>query len=138
MHDMLIGMCTEADRLDDAVDLVKRLARTSSVTHPGGGPAGAGSGAASCGGSDGAAAGGAGGGGSGATGGLHEHTLNSLIRALCGKYVDRALRLLGLCQAMGLRPSRRTYLSLVLGCARASRSAVAFDFYRSRECARLA
>lgn len=35
---------------------------------------------------------------------------------------------------MGMRTSRRTYLALITGCARASRSAVAYDLYRSREC----
>ena len=34
---------------------------------------------------------------------------------------------------MGMRTSRRTYLSLIAGCARASRSAAAYDLYRSRE-----
>ena len=122
MHDMLINMCTEADRLDDAVDLVKRLARSSSVSQQG-------SALMSTGGS-----GRTGSTGPAALGGsLHEHTLNSLIRALCGKYVDRALRLLSLFQAMGLRPSRRTYLSLIAGCAKASHSAAAYDLYRSRE-----
>lgn len=132
MHDMLISMCTEAQRLEEAVDLVKRLARQPRAAphHLG---AGAGATAA-------AAAGGAGaGGGSAASGNsvshLQDHTLNSLIRALCGKYVDRALRLLSLCCTMGMRPSRRTYLSLITGCAKASRSAVAYDLYRSRECA---
>lgn len=37
-------------------------------------------------------------------------------------------------QTMGMRTSRRTYLALITGCARASRSAVAYDLYRSREC----
>lgn len=101
MHDMLISLCTQEQRLEEAVDLVKRLARRppgASSAHlstqqqgqqaspPGSPRAGAGAG---------------GGGSSGApttSGGLQEHTLNSLIRALCGKYVDRALRLLSLCQ----------------------------------------
>lgn len=34
---------------------------------------------------------------------------------------------------MGLRTSRRTYLALITGCAKASRSAAAYDLYRSRE-----
>jgi pentatricopeptide repeat protein len=126
MHDMLISMCTEAQRLEEAVDLVKRLARQPRAlpTHLGAAPA------------VGSAAAGAAGGAS-ASGNqvshLQDHTLNSLIRALCGKYVDRALRLLSLCRTMGMRPSRRTYLSLIAGCAKASRSAVAYDLYRSRE-----
>lgn len=143
MHDMLINMCTEAQRLDDAVDLVKRLARTSLVSHPSGqGAAGqASSGqaaaAAAAAAGPGATAAATGAGSSGAasvsSGGLHEHTLNSLIRALCSKNVDRALRLLSLLQTMGLRASKSTYLSLITGCAKASRSTVAYDLYRSRE-----
>lgn len=139
MHDMLISLCTQEQRLEEAVDLVKRLARRPpSVAAAGGG------GNASTAGSPGspraaaAAAGGAGGSGGASTGattsgGLQEHTLNSLVRALCGKYIDRALRMLSLCQTMGLRTSRATYLALVAGCARASRSAAAYDLYRSRE-----
>ncbi|PSC72603.1 pentatricopeptide repeat-containing mitochondrial isoform B [Micractinium conductrix] len=112
MHDMLISMCTEAERLEEAVDLVKALARRHQTAagqqQRSGRPASPGpSGAA-----------GSGGGGAPGGGGLQEHTLNSLIRALCGKYVDRALRLLSLCQAMGMRPSRRTYLTLIAGCAK--------------------
>lgn len=38
-----------------------------------------------------------------------------------------------LTQTMGMRTSRRTYLALITGCARASRSAAAYDLYRSRE-----
>ncbi|EFN58573.1 hypothetical protein CHLNCDRAFT_140730 [Chlorella variabilis] len=116
MHDMLISMCTEAERLEEAVDLVKRLARSSPGAQPVGGGGGGGRSVD---------------GGATTSGGLHEHTLNSLIRALCGKYVDRALRLLSLCQTMGMRPSRRTYLSLITGCAKASRSAASYDLYRS-------
>ncbi|MER0387597.1 hypothetical protein, partial [Vibrio vulnificus] len=67
----------------------------------------------------------------GAVSGLQEHTLNSLIRALCGKYIDRALRMLSLCQTMGMRPSRRTYLSLITGCAKGSQSSRAYDLYRT-------
>lgn len=205
MHDMLISMCTQEQRLEEAVDLVKRLARRPPGAAAGGAAGaatGAGAGAAA------AAAGGSGsppsspraGTGSAPPGGLQEHTLNSLIRALCGKYPDRALRLLSLCQVrdrhgnmhrrsscrtrrlcccgcmgccgcsgaassssgwnsswplsalpsssagtqrwhptppiqtMGMRTGRRTYLALITGCARASRSAVAYDLYRSREC----
>lgn len=86
MHDMLISMCTEAERLEEAVDLVKRLARSSPGAQPVGGGGGGGRSVD---------------GGATTSGGLHEHTLNSLIRALCGKYVDRALRLLSLCQVGG-------------------------------------
>lgn len=100
MHDMLISMCTEADRLEEAVDLVKRLARQPRPPSAGlvgptavGGPAALGAGGAAAGGPGGAA-----GGAAGAVSGLQEHTLNSLIRALCGKYIDRALRMLSLCQ----------------------------------------
>lgn len=141
MHDMLISLCTQEQRLEEAVDLVKRLARRP--------PSAAGAATASAGSASGAAsprsssppAGGAssGGGGSGGgattSGGLQEQTLNSLIRALCGKYIDRALRLQSLCQTMGLRTSRATYLALVAGCARGSRSAAAYELYRTRECA---
>lgn len=38
-----------------------------------------------------------------------------------------------LTQTMGMRTSRRTYLALITGCARASRSAAAYDLYRSRQ-----
>ncbi|KAL4857943.1 Protein Rf1 [Chlorella vulgaris] len=141
MHDMLISMCTEAQRLDDAVDLVKRLARTSLVSHPSGqgaaGQASSGQAAAAAAAAAGqganasATSAGSSGAASVSSGGLHEHTLNSLIRALCSKNVDRALRLLSLLQTMGLRPSKSTYLSLITGCAKASRSTVAYDLYRS-------
>ena len=83
---------SQAERLEEAVDLVKALARRHQTAagqqQRSGRPASPGpSGAA-----------GSGGGGAPGGGGLQEHTLNSLIRALCGKYVDRALRLLSLCQ----------------------------------------
>lgn len=109
MHDMLIGMCTEADRLEEAVDLVKRLARQP---RPGSaGIAGAATGGAAAAlGAGGAAAGvpgGVAGGAAGAVSGLQEHTLNSLIRALCGKYIDRALRMLSLCQVSA--PTRQRH-----------------------------
>lgn len=97
MHDMLIGMCTEANRLEEAVDLVKRLARQPRPASAGLVGAGAGGGPPA-GGVGGPAAGGAVGGAAGAVSGLQENTLNSLIRALCGKYIDRALRMLSLCQ----------------------------------------
>ena len=190
MHDMLISMCTQEQRLEEAVDLVKRLARRPpSVSSPAGSAAaGAAAGASPP--SSPRAGGGRGAGGvpgAATASGLQEQTLNSLIRALCGKYVNRALRLLSLCQVrrrqglarlvvssyctaqnwaighshgrflgsvlirpclpngfclfgltppqtMGMRTSRRTYLALIAGCARASRSAAAYDLYRTREC----
>ncbi|KAL4457635.1 hypothetical protein ABPG75_012500 [Micractinium tetrahymenae] len=136
MHDMLIGMCTEAQRLEEAVDLVKRLARqprpaSASIVGAGAGGAGAAAGGAGSVATGGAGGAGVVGGGGGAVSGLQEHTLNSLIRALCSKYIDRALRMLSLCQAMGMRPSRRTYLSLITGCAKGSQSSRAYDLYRT-------
>lgn len=131
MHDMLISMCTQEQRLEEAVDLVKRLARrqpspgSASAALAAAAAAGAAAGsalgapipsaAAEAAGAAAAAVGGGSppsspraGGGSGASSasasGLQEHTLNSLIRALCGKYPDRALRLLSLCQVR-MRPS---------------------------------
>ena len=51
-------------------------------------------------------------------GGIKGHTFNALIRAISGVSVDRALRLLGLMRAMGLKPSVTTVLDLVDACAR--------------------
>ena len=100
MHDMLISMCTKEQLLEEAVDLVKRLARRQpgSPAAAGAAAAAATAAAAAAGGSSGSppgsprAAGLAGAVASSLQGGLQEHTMNSLVRALCGKYVDRALR----------------------------------------------
>ena len=62
---------------------------------------------------------------------MQQHTLDSLVRALCGSNPGRALRMLGLMQAMGMAPSHATYLALVTSCARDSEVAEALAMYRS-------
>lgn len=62
---------------------------------------------------------------------MQQHTLDSLVRALCGSNTWRALRMLGLMQAMGMAPSHKTYLALVASCARSSDGAEALALYGS-------
>jgi pentatricopeptide repeat protein len=62
---------------------------------------------------------------------LQQHTLDSLVRALCGSSPGRALRMLSLMQAKGMAPSAATYVALVGACARASDGIEALALYRS-------
>ncbi|CAD7704658.1 unnamed protein product [Ostreobium quekettii] len=94
-HNTLVNMCTRADRLDEALELVKSLARNH--------------------------------------GAIELHTLNSLVRALCDNFTERAVAVLRLMRNREMLPSRDTYLSLVTACARDGNWGLAIQLWREMQ-----
>eukprot|EP01025_Chloroclados_australasicus_P069364 TRINITY_DN9775_c0_g2_i1.p1 TRINITY_DN9775_c0_g2~~TRINITY_DN9775_c0_g2_i1.p1 ORF type:complete len:468 (-),score=43.34 TRINITY_DN9775_c0_g2_i1:185-1588(-) len=90
-HNILINVCTKANRLDEALELIKALARGKGT--------------------------------------MQIHTINSLTRALCDRYPDRAVRMLRLMNSKKIETQRETYLELVSACAKSGKSQISLDLY---------